>query len=341
MEFIVQGDAVTDRAVEIAGFLSQQGWEKAQQTPFPADFSPRRYARLVNEYKAPSCAILMDADRDQKTPQFVAIANLLRSLDLSAPEIYASDPDRGLVLMEDFGDRNYGNMIDVGDDAKPYYMRAVDVLVHLHQHYDVAMTQDLSLPRYEARLFIDQSGLFLDAYFLYKKGREAHAEERTAFYAAWQQSLGVIENIPQTLMLRDFMLDNLMDLPARAAWRAVGLLDFQDAGLGPIAYDLASLCEDVRRDGGDRMLDQVIDYYYRQSQPPYPLDYLRSACRVLAAQRHVRILGILVRLAVGQGRRDKLAYVPRIWGYLDYLLQDKVLEPLRLWMRDHITDEMR
>src|SRR5580700_10620494 len=103
------------RAVEIAGFLSQHGWARAAQTPLESDFSPRRYARLQDGEKGR--AILMDADPGEHTPEFVAIDKLLRHLGITAPEIFAADPEHGLVLMQDFGGRTFGNLIDQGKTA--------------------------------------------------------------------------------------------------------------------------------------------------------------------------------------------------------------------------------
>ncbi len=303
----------------VAAFLEQAGWAQARITPMQADFSPRRYARL--ERADGRRAILMQAAADQKTPAFVAIACLLRDLELSAPVLYAAEPDNGLVLMEDFGDRNFGALLDAGEDAWPLYRRATDVLAHLHQAFDAANA--MPLPLFDAALFTAQAELFLDAYIPFAQSREATPGEREGFRAAWLEALKPLDSLPQTLLLRDYMPDNLMDLPEREAWRGVGVLDFQDAGRGPIAYDLASLCEAVRRDGGPALQEDVLAQYHRQN-PAVALPDLRRACRVLAAQRHTRILGIIARLAQ-QGRREKLALLPRVGGYLATLLKDDAL----------------
>ena len=321
------------RAVEILGFLAQTGWDRARQMPLQADFSTRRFARLEKDDHSRH-AILMDADPGQKTEQFVIIASLLRKLDISAPEIYAADAPRGLVLMEDFGDRNFGRMIDAGENAEPFYRRAADVLVRLHKSFDPASAQGPELPVFDARLFTAQAELFLEAYFVLARERAATTEETESFRAAWMQALKPVDDMPRALMLRDFMPDNLMDLSGRKEWRAAGILDFQDGGLGPVSYDLASLCETARRDIGMNRLDDMIDYYHAQAAPKLSRPELRSSCRILSAQRHVRILGIVARRALSTGQRDKLAYAPRIWKYLDELLKDETLKPVRMWMDD-------
>ena len=237
--------------------------------------------------------------------------------------------------MEDFGSRNFGQILDSGDAAKPLYLRGADVLVRLHKNFAPSQAQGLDLPVFDSALFVTQVGLFLDFYFPNATGREATADEHQSFRVVWRGILQNISAVPQSLMLRDFMPDNLMDLPERKDWRSVGVLDFQDAGLGPIAYDLASLCEVVRRDGGDRIAEEVIAYYHRHAAPTLSIAELKIACTILAVQRHLRVLGIITQLAKQKGRREKLAYLPRIWNCLDHLLADVALKPLKEWSDAH------
>src|SRR5580698_7568750 len=116
-----------DRTIEIMEFLAAAGWDGAVQIPLRADFSSRRFARLQRETGSVRRAVLMDADPDQKTDKFVALAKALRGFDVSAPEIYAADATHDLVVMEDFGDRNIGRMQDSGENAAPLHRRAVEV----------------------------------------------------------------------------------------------------------------------------------------------------------------------------------------------------------------------
>ena len=318
---------MTSRPLEIAAFLEQHGWDNAKTQAVGGDFSTRRYVRLT---KAPGkTAFLMDADQDQKTPQFIGVAKLLRSLGLQAPEIYAAEGDQGLVLMEDFGSRNIGSLLDAGESPLPYFLRAADILAKLHRAFDPASAQNLGLPLFDADLFTTQAELFLDAYFPVAMGRDASDEEREDFRAAWRTTLRFTDDMPRSLMLRDFMPDNLMDLPNNE----IGVLDFQDAGIGSIAYDLASLCEEVRRDGGAALLPQVIERYIASAQSIVSTPDMLRACAVLSAQRHMRILGIIARLSLRTGQCDKFAFLPRIRHHLETLLQDPALLPVRAWVK--------
>jgi aminoglycoside/choline kinase family phosphotransferase len=314
------------RPLEIAAFLDQNRWGEASVESFAADFSTRRYARLTQEDG--QTAILMDADEDQKTPQFVVLAKALRKLGINVPEIYAAFAGRGLVLLQDFGVRNVGALLDAGENPKNFLLRAAEILAHLHQNFASANFPALDLPLMDTDYFVLQAELFLDEYIPCAKGREATDGERHDFRTAWRAVLRPIESMPQSLTLRDFIPDNLMAL----ADGTLGVIDFQDAGVGPIAYDLASLCDEVRRDGAFALLPDVVAHYREQTASPISQNELMRACTILSAQRHTRTLGNVARTAVKRGQRERLAYLPRIEQHLRHILNETYLLPVREWM---------
>ena len=320
------------RPLEIAAFLDRQQWGDAHGDAFDADFSPRRYRRLTQA--TGKTAIMMDADTNQKTSEFVALAKILRRIGILVPKIFSANAEQGLVLMEDFGARNVGALLDAGKSPLPFFLNAAEILAGLHRGFAPAEAAGIDLPLYNVDLFTTQAELFLDAYFPFATQRNPTDEERQDFRATWQSVLRPLDLLPTSLLLRDFMPDNLMDVPQQG----LGVLDFQDAGIGSTAYDLASLCEEVRRDGGFALLPQVIDHYLKTLSQAGTLstisapDMLR-ACTILSAQRHTRILGTIVRLSTRSDRRDKLAFLPRIRKHLAHILNEPYLEPAREWMR--------
>lgn len=320
------------RQEEIAAFLAEAKWTTPYVENLDADFSTRRFTRLHKEDG--STAVLMDAEDDPKTEVFVVIAWLLRGLNLSAPEIYFEKRHKGLVLMEDFGDGNVGRLIDSGMHSKEdFFMRAASVLSHMHQNFVPTTVRDLRLPSFNANYFTKQVEKFLDGYFPHALKREPTEDERKSFRTVWLDVLKPLDKMPQTLILRDFMPDNVMDLPDRKAWHSFGLLDFQDAGTGPIAYDLASFCEVVRRDGGDIYLKRMLSDYFQKLKPKCTLEELQRSGTILAAQRHTRILGILGGLAQKDPTSSKLSYLPRVEDYIRYLYNTDTMKPVMAWMK--------
>ena len=124
-----------------------------------------------------------------------------------------------------------------------------------------------------------------------------------------------------------------MWLPARGDGRGVervGLLDFQDARLGPGAYDLVSLLQDARRDLGSGLEAAMVVRYLRAS-PGLDEAAFRAAYTILGTQRAVRIIGVFHRLARRDGKPTYLAHLPRVWAHLDRNLAHASLAPVRAW----------
>lgn len=314
------------RALMLADFLEAAGWGDAEGEAFAADFSPRRYARLTKQDG--QTAILMDADQDQKTPQFVRIDKYLRELGLSAPQILSEHAAHGFVLMEDLGTRQVGMLLDAGEDRAPYDDHALACLAHLHAKANMPM---FDVPHYDAHLFREQVLLFVDHAVPLLRGSQATAMQRDDFCAAWDVMLRVVDRVPRSFLLRDFMPNNLMDLPDRTGIARTGLLDFQDGGWGPVVYDIASLAEVVRRDTPHDLVDILARRYYDHAQSHVEWPHFLAACHTLSLQRHMRILGLLAK-HVEEGRDDKSAYIPRVRAMVDALLQKSGMTPIKTWI---------
>lgn len=308
---------------EILSFLRDAGWGEAARDPMDADFSSRHFSRLRRAGSKPETAILMQAAADQKTDAFVHLAHLLRRLGVAAPDLYASDIHRGMVLMEDFGQSNCGQMLNGGADRQLFDEAAAGILARIHKNFEQTMLGAFKSSLYNAALFTDQATLFLDFYFPSLFRRMATATERSGFVEAWHGVLAPLDALPRSLLLRDFMPDNAMVLPAPVMGDKLGVIDFQDAGLGPVAYDIGSWCEEVRRDGGLDRLEPFVALYHARYSAVDQATLLRAA-RIFLAQRHTRILGILVKL-------EKNEHIPRVWRTVQKLLKDEALTPVRRW----------
>lgn len=292
---------------DAAAFIAQAGWAGARRIPLAGDASSRRYDRLIEGSRR---AVLMDAPPPEDVAAFVRIADLLRGLGLSAPAVLAADIGAGLLLLEDFGDATFARLLDEGAAAEPLYDLAVDALAALHRRFGSAD----GLKRYDLTLLLDQLALY----------PEVFGGDRAAFLEAWRRPLDAALAGPSSLLLRDYHAGNLMLLSGREGVARCGLLDFQDAGLGPCAYDLVSLLEDARRDLPGELKARCLARYAAACA----LD--DAALAVLGAMRHVRILAVFERLARA-GKPAYLAHVPRLRRLLDAHFARAELTPVRRW----------
>jgi len=327
---------MTARQQLIEAFLARHGWSDAHQRALHGDASTRRYVRLQ---RGAERAVLMDAALpEHRTGAFLQVAGLLQTLELSPPQILAADDAHGLVLLEDLGDLRIGASLDAGADPEPLMQLAVDVLIALHRAFDPADPAAVGLPRYDAGLFADQLTLFAEVVPAHL-GMPCDRDAIAAFRAAWTAPLGPACAGRPSLLLRDYFADNLMHLPERSGVRACGLLDFQDAGIGPVGYDLVSLLEDARRDIAPELAAACLARY-RDAFPALDAAAFAAACDVLAAVRHCRIIAVFVRLA-DAGRPHYLQHLPRLWRLFDRHLQAPALQPVAAWCDRHLPARRR
>lgn len=366
-------DRATDRHAAITGFVQDAGWGTAHITPLPGDASTRRYMRLTLGEKS---ALLMDQPQGAESPvappgasaedrrrlgynavarlagadcaRFVAADGYLRSLGLSAPEIYAADPAQGFVLMEDLGTDMFADVLAAGGDEALLYARAAEVLACIHRQPAPEKigqeTGQLPLFAYDDTALTAEVDLLTEWYFPVALNRAATDEETAEHRALWQAALAETPTGPAVFVHRDYHAQNLLWLPGRSGAASVGLIDFQDAVAGSAAYDLISLTEDARRDVAPALAEHTTRHYLDSLQAqgtPVDRDAFAAAMALFAAQRNAKIVGIFARLYKRDGKPKYLGYLPRVWSYLSADLAHPALSQLALWYDRKISDTVR
>jgi tRNA threonylcarbamoyl adenosine modification protein YjeE len=346
-----------ERIAMVRSFLDESGFGTAQRLRMQGDASTRIFERL--KLDGPP-AILMNAPRRPDGPPvrdgkpysaiahlaedivpYVALAAGLRALGVSAPAILHADLDHGLLVMEDLGvDR-----VVSGDPPAPiaaHYAAAVDLLAALHGRslpdtLPVAPHLDYRLPRYELTTFLIEAELLLD-WYLAKAGSKETDSMRKEFVALWSKALKPAIDAPPTWVLRDYHSPNLLWLEGRNDIARIGVLDFQDALIGPAAYDVASLLQDARVDVPEALEMTLLGQYVRarmsqsaEQERPFDTANFMLLYATLAAQRATKILGIFARLDRRDGKPQYLRHMPRLWNYLQRSLAHPALAPLKDW----------
>jgi aminoglycoside/choline kinase family phosphotransferase len=327
------------RRLRRESFLGGLGWKHLPLQPMQADASFRRYYRL----QGASRPLLLMEDPPDRPPvppfvmvePFTRIAEHLRNLGLQAPEVHFSDIPNGLLLIDDFGDDTYTRLFDRGLEPKPLYELAVDALVHLHRHPERG---GIELPKYDDKHLTDEAMLLLDWYYPALSGKKPSEEMKQSFAAVWKELFRQFPQDQQTLVLRDYHVDNLMLIPGMTGLQSCGLLDFQDAVIGPFSYDLMSLLEDARRDVPQELQQHLYNRYMQGMGAKLDRAGFDYSYRVLAAQRHAKVLGIFVRLSVRDGKDRYLKFVPHVHKLFLNALDTPTLTPLRDWFKKNDID---
>jgi tRNA threonylcarbamoyl adenosine modification protein YjeE len=347
-----------ERIAALRTFLNDASLALAERKRMQGDASTRIYERVRSNS---SSAILMNAPRRTDGPPvrngkpysaiahlaedvtpFVAMADALRAQGFSAPEIYAADLQHGFLLLEDFGSETFVAGQPPAPIA-PRYAEALDLLVTLHAKtlpatLPVRGAAPYTLPRFDLDAFLIEAELLLDWYVPHR-GLAADEASRAEFRKLWQDALQPALNGPQTWVLRDFHSPNLIWLPNRQGLSRVGLLDFQDALIGPAAYDVASLLQDARVDVPDTLENELLARYIQkrtEQDAGFDADAFAAIYAVMVAQRSTKILGIFARLDKRDGKPQYLRHMPRVWRYLKGALDHPALAPLARWYKDNV-----
>ncbi len=322
---------MTDRTVLAEALIAQTPWANATRAPLAGDASNRRYERLTDPATGRT-AVLMDAppDRGEDVEPFVRIANHLRAVGLSAPEIYAEDNQNGFLVLEDLGDDLFSRVLTKDpSQERRLYEAATDVLLHLH------VAPILPLPSYDPTLMTELAALAFTKYAQAVLG-DHDADARERFELRFADILLQETSGTKVVVQRDYHAENLIWLPEREGVQRVGLLDFQLAMLGHPAYDLVSLLQDVRRTVPPGIEMQMVNRYIAASGMD---DHdFRTAYSVLGAQRNLRILGVFARLATDYGKPHYVDLIPATWAHLMRDLEHPALIPVAGILRDALPE---
>jgi aminoglycoside/choline kinase family phosphotransferase len=294
----------------LAGLATSHRLDPDSLQTASADASARRYFRVASPAQACGSLIVMDAPPPEKCREFAQVAALMTAAGLHVPHILASDFEQGFMLLSDLGSTVYLDVIDESN-AQPMMLAALDSAIAWQQ----ASRPDV-LPAYDEALLRREMGLFPEWYLGRHLGQDVNdpklqATLESVFAPLVRSALAQ----PQVFVHRDFMPRNLM-----VATPQPGVLDFQDAVYGPIAYDVVSLFRDAFVSWEEALeLDCVARYWERARKAGLPVrddfaEFYREY-EWMGLQRHLKVLGIFARLWYRDRKPRYLADTPRFTAY--------------------------
>ena len=314
------------RDLERKSFLQKSFSSKIENfLPVQGDAGLRSYFRFNSGART---YILMDCLPSYSSLEpFINIARYLNLQGFSAPEIFYSDHELGFLVIEDFGTVNLKNFINKSsnDSVMEIYESMIDLLVLL---------QSKSLPEglevYSNEMLLSELNIFINYYAPYILKRDLNVVEIEEYKSIWQDILnqgGIVNN---SLVLRDYHVENIMYLENRDGLKKLGLLDFQDAINGSPIYDLVSILEDARTAVPRELSLFLVGYFAKQKN--LDLELVLKNYHILGAQRNSRILGVFVRKLMRDNNADYLKYLPLVRQYLSQDLSHPVMSPLKTFL---------
>lgn len=300
--------------------LARLSLMQAEFAPASADASFRRYFRVRSGER---CWIVMDAPPQQEDCRpFLQVGALMRQAGLHVPEILAQDLDRGYLLLSDLGTRTYLEAIDA-DSADALFADAIRALIAWQ-----GASQPGVLPVYDAALLQRELALLPEWYLQRHLGVELSADEFKGLQQVFRRLTAAALAQPKVYVHRDYMPRNLM-----LSQPNPGVLDFQDAVYGPLAYDPICLFKDAFLSWPAERVDGWLRQYHAAAGnaglPVPPWAQFRRDCDWIGLQRHLKVLGIFARINYRDGKPKYLADTPRFVRYaMDVLPRYAELAPL-------------
>lgn len=304
----------------VSALLKRAGFAQAVQEALPGDAS-KRYARLLG---GPVPALLMQTPTEGYMDAFCRVAAHLRAHAIPAPAVLARDG--AVAVVEEIGQGTLAAALDAGAEPVAAYAEAARLLRRLHD----APPPD-GLPAWDAPVMTEAAcatvlGWWWPAVF----GAPAGDAVQAGLRAALLETLAPFA--ARGFVHRDFFPANLL-----VDGEGLAVIDFQDAALGNPLYDLVSLVEDARRDVAAPVRAAALAAYGAAADP----SWTGAAMAALAAQRHLRVAGLWVRLARRDGKAHYLAHGPRVWAHLARALEHPACAPLARFLDMHVPQALR
>lgn len=302
-------------------------------TPASNDASFRRYFRIWHE---DTTHIVMDAPPDRENSRsFITIAHAFRKLGLQTPEVIDADLKQGFLLLTDLGTRQYLTEL-THTNVEALYGDALDALLRLQIGGDSKVAL---LPRYDVQLLHQEMELFRNWFLIQHLQLQISQTEHDILDNIFATLSSNAQTQPQVWVHRDYHSRNLMVTKHANP----GVLDFQDAVIGPITYDLVSLLRDCYISWPHAWINEWVLNYQRQLQDrglvkTNDATFLRWF-DLMGVQRHLKAIGIFARLNLRDGKPGYLKDIPRTLTYvLETSARYPQLAPLHEFLENKITD---
>jgi aminoglycoside/choline kinase family phosphotransferase len=292
------------------------GDDDSHIAPASADASFRRYFRIT---RGEQSWIAMDAPPEREDMQpYITIAGMLNQMGVNAPRVLHQNQQDGYLLNTDLGGQTYLHALENRGRAEQLYADAIDSLVLMQAG---GKPYESQLPSYDDTILQREMRLFpewfcsrhLDVTFSEAEEKDLQATFDVLARSALEQ--------PRAFVHRDYHSRNLMVSDAGRHGRNPGILDFQDAVVGPITYDVVSLLRDCYVDWPIEKVHGWLDAYRTRAIAAGVFDAVSEAqlqrwFDLMGVQRHLKAIGIFARLWHRDGKAGYLKDIPRTLGYV-------------------------
>jgi aminoglycoside/choline kinase family phosphotransferase len=270
------------------------------------DASFRRYFRIQQQGNS---YVAMDAPPEKENcVPYVAISHALRAQGLLTPNIIAQDVAQGFLLLTDFGDSLLLHQLEIAN-AQLLYTQALDALAILKECCEVPAWE---IKSFSADFMYQELKLFQEWFLQSYLDLVLSSKTKKMLEDFFEFLANSAATQPQVFIHRDYHSANLMLLPDNK----IGILDFQDACIGPVTYDLVSLLRDCYIAWPEKLVTKLALQYKDQLDLQVGDREFMRWFDLMGLQRHLKALFIFARKYKRDNNANYLQHIPRTLNYI-------------------------
>ena len=299
----------SSRQSMLTSWLASNSFDKDSISVLSADASFRQYYRAT---KSDTSYAVMDCPPEKENLEsFLLITEKLKNARLNVPEIFEVDREKGFLVMTDLGDNLYSKKLN---DETVYclYTDALEGIVKMQTKVDCSGLKDFD------KYYEEENNLFTD-WFLKKHLKvELDATLEKKITLQFNKINSIIKSIPKTFVHRDYHSRNLLITDINNP----GIIDYQDAVIGPVTYDLVSLLKDCYVSWNDGLIEDMLESFFNRmkSNTINNISDFRYWFEITGLQRHIKAIGIFSRLNYRDNKNSYLKDIPRTYTYIEKVL---------------------
>ena len=309
--------------------------------PIKGDASFRKFYRKKNKKKS-SIIIYSQREKIKNLLNYDSINKLLLNNKISAPRLLSENFNKNYIEVEDLGTKTLFDILKKKKTNKfKIYKKILIILIKL-QNIKVKKIKNFKknfykIPNYSKTLIYKEANLFLDWYVPYTLNKQKRSKIKKELKKSISSLLGKIQLPNNTFVHRDFHVSNLMFKKNK-----ISVIDSQDALYGNIAYDLASLIDDVRLKTSYNLKEMIYQNYLYLNKKKINEIKFKNDFEILSVLRNLKVIGIFTRLAVRDGKRKYLKLIPHAWKLIENRVNNNdIFKDLRKNLEDNFPKKIR
>ena len=299
----------SNRYEKLESWLSQNNYDISSLRVLSGDASFRKYYRVDKDAIS---YVVMDCPPDKENlDAFIKISDKLQKAKINVPKLFECNEDDGFLVISDLGDNLYSKKLDK-ETVYCLYTDALETIVKMQINTDLSGLDNFD------NLYDEENKLFTDWFLQHHQKTDLDDSLKSDLSNEFDKINSIIKDIPKTFVHRDFHSRNLLVTDTSNP----GVIDYQDAVLGPVTYDLVSLLKDCYITWDDGLIEDMLESFFTRikSNSINSISDFRYWFDITGLQRHIKAIGIFSRLNYRDNKDGYLKDIPRTYAYVDKVL---------------------